>query len=97
MPKSITSKIVECRTPGGLTSRMERWYYDNIRNALLEIMPEPGVHAEMFELHKRVFQALDVFTRENLESLSWQVAWVLLDLQHEGVLKRDAGYVTRIA
>jgi hypothetical protein len=96
MPKAITSKVVECRAPGGLTRRMERWYYDNIRNALLEILPEPGVHAEMFELHKRVFDHLDVVTRENIDNLSWQVAWVLLDMRHEGVLARDAACVTRV-
>ncbi|MBZ0134852.1 MAG: hypothetical protein K8I27_00600 [Planctomycetes bacterium] len=97
MPKSITAKIVECRTPRGRTLRMERWYYDNVRNALLEILPEPGVHAEVFELQKRVYQALDVVTRDSLDSLSWLVAWVSLDLQQEGVLSRDAGFITRVA
>ena len=97
MPRSITAKIVECRCPSGLSMRMERWYYESIRNALLEILPESGVHAEVFELHKRVHQQLDVFTRENIESLSWHVAWVRLDLESEGILARDAAYVTRIA
>lgn len=97
MPKSITAKIVECRTPGGLSTRMERWYYDNVRNALLEIMPDPGVHAEVFELHRRVYEALDVVTRDSIDSLSWLVAWVSLDLQQEGVLSRDAGFITRVS
>lgn len=97
MPKAITEKIVECHTPGGRTLRMERWYYEAIRAALLEILPEPGVCAELFELHKRVAASLDDFTRESIESLSWQVAWVSLDLQQEGLLQRDAALVTRIA
>ncbi|MCZ7604551.1 MAG: hypothetical protein M5U25_00470 [Planctomycetota bacterium] len=97
MPKAITEKIVECRTPGGRTLHMERWYYEAIRAALLEILPEPGVCAELFELHKRVAASLDDFTRESIESLSWQVAWVSLDLQQEGLLQRDAALVTRIA
>lgn len=97
MPKAITEKIVECRTPRGRTLRMERWYYEAIRAALLEILPEPGVCAELFELHKRVAASLDDFTRESIEALSWQVAWVSLDLQQEGLLQRDAALVTRIA
>lgn len=96
MPKSITERIVECRTPEGRTLKVERWYYDAIRNALLSILPEPGVSAEMFELHKRVAEHMDVVTRENMESLSWLVAWVRLDLEAEGVLVRDAAMVTRL-
>ena len=96
MPKAITNKIVECRTPSGLTARMERWYYENIRTALLEILPAPGVNAELYELNKRVYQALDPHTRDTIESLSWHVAWVRLDLETEGLLKRDAAYVERI-
>lgn len=76
---------------------MERWYYEGIRAALLEILPEPGVHAEVFELHKRVFEHLDVITRESIDNLSWQVAWVLLDMRHEGLLARDAAFVARVA
>lgn len=97
MPKAITEKIVECRTPRGRTLRMERWYYEAIRSALLDILPEPGVCAELFELHRRVASALDDFTRENIDSLCWQVAWVSLDLQQEGLLERDAALVTRVA
>ena len=97
MPKAITNKIVECRTRSGLTARMERWYYENIRIALLEILPEAGVSAELFELNKRVYAALDPHTRDTIESLSWHVAWVRLDLEAEGILARDAAYCTRIA
>lgn len=96
MPKSITEKIVECRTPEGRTFRVERWYYDAVRSALLEILPEPGVSIEMFELQKRVAEHMDVITRENVESLSWLVAWVRLDLEQEGLLTRDAAAVTRV-
>jgi hypothetical protein len=96
MPKSITEKIVECRTPKGRTLRVERWYYDAVRDALLEILPEPGVCVEMFELQKRVAETLDVVTRENIESLCWLVAWVRLDLANEGILTRDAALVTRL-
>ncbi|MCA8947840.1 MAG: hypothetical protein KDB29_16515 [Planctomycetes bacterium] len=96
MPKAITSKIVECHSPSGLTTRMERWYYESIRIALLDILPEPGVCAELFELNKRVYAALDPHTRDTIESLTWHVAWVRLDLQSEGILERDAAFVTRI-
>jgi hypothetical protein len=96
MPKAITNKIVECRTPSGRTARMERWYYEGIRKALLEILPEPGVNAELYELNKRVGAALDPMTRESVESLSWLIAWVRLDMETEGLLKRDAAFVTRI-
>ncbi len=41
--------------------------------------------------------ALDDFTRENIETMSWLVAWVRLDLETEGLLQRDAALVTRIA
>jgi hypothetical protein len=96
MPKSITERIVECRTPEGRTFRVERWYYDAVRNALLEVLPERGATVEMFELNKRVAERMDVVTRENVESLSWLVAWVRLDLEQEGLLMRDAAVVTRI-
>lgn len=96
MPKAITNKIVECRTSSGLTTHMERWYYENIRAALLEILPEPGVCAEMFELNRRVYAALDPHTRDTIQSLSWHVAWVRLDMQAEGILSRDAAFVERI-
>ena len=95
MPRSITEKILECRTPQGRVMRMERWYYESIRAALLEIVPEPGVLAEVFELHERVREQLDVVTRESIESLCWHVAWVSLDLQAEGLLARDAAFITR--
>jgi hypothetical protein len=96
MPKSITERIVECRTPEGRTFRVERWYYDAVRNALLEVLPVRGATVEMFELNKRVAERMDVVTRENVESLSWLVAWVRLDLEQEGLLMRDAAVVTRI-
>lgn len=96
MPKSVTEKIVECRSPKGRSVRMERWYYEAIRTALLQILPEPGVCAELFDLHNRVAEHLDVVTRKNIESLVWHVAWVRLDLDHEGVLSRDAALVVRL-
>lgn len=96
MPKAITNRILECRTPGGLKIQMERWYYEGIRRALLEILPEPGVNAELYELHKRVADALDPVTRESVESLTWLVAWVRLDMEAEGLLKKEAGFVERL-
>jgi hypothetical protein len=96
MPKSITERIVECRTPEGRTFRVERSCYDAVRNALLEILPERGAYIEMFELNKRVAEQLDVTTLRNVESLSWLVAWVRLDLENEGLLLRDPAVVTRV-
>ncbi|MCB9893632.1 MAG: hypothetical protein H6839_04210 [Planctomycetes bacterium] len=96
MPKAVTEKIVECRSPRGRTTRMERWYYEAIRKALLEILPESGVCAELYELHLRVRDHLDVVTRDSIESLAWHVAWVRLDLDAEGVMARDAALVIRL-
>ncbi|MCA8914853.1 MAG: hypothetical protein KDB90_05535 [Planctomycetes bacterium] len=96
MPKSVTEKIVECRTPGGLTLRMERWYYEAIRSALLRILPAPDIHAEVYQLHLLVNEQLDAATRGSINSLVWLVAWVRLDLEVEGVVTRDAVWVKRV-
>ncbi|MCC6466522.1 MAG: hypothetical protein IT463_14370 [Planctomycetes bacterium] len=94
MPKAITEVIIECRTPGGLSLRMERWVYDELRAALLAVL-QPGGERTLKQLHDDVEARISGSTRAGLESMSWALAWVRLDLESEGVLSRRGDTVRR--
>jgi hypothetical protein len=84
------SRVV-CRTPTPerKPTRIERWKFDAVRRAILEVLPRraPGV-AYMSELPGLVERALTPEERTALGSAGWYTTTVKLELEVRGEIAR---------
>lgn len=84
---------VLCRTPtpGKVPTRIDRWKYDLVREAILAVVPgdEPGL--EFRQLPDLVAAQLKPDEREKLGSVSWYITTVKLDMEVKGELERMPG------
>jgi hypothetical protein len=82
---------VTCRTPtpNRKPIRIERWKFDAVRRAILEVLPAqpPGV-AFVNELPGLVEQALTEEERASLGSVGWYTTTVKLELEVRGEISR---------
>ncbi|MHB1319683.1 MAG: DUF6958 family protein [Anaerolineae bacterium] len=86
-----TPDRVVCRTPtpNRKPTRIEKWKFDAVRHAILEVLPNqaPGV-AFMSELPGLVEQALTAEERATLGSVGWYTTTVKLELEVRGEIAR---------
>ncbi len=88
----IEEKIL-CRTPtpGKQGTRILRWKYDAVRNAIRKIVPRRKDGVKFQHLAGRVKALLSPDERKRLGSVSWYTVTVKLDMEVRGELKRVAG------
>lgn len=77
-------------TPGKAATRIDKWKYDAMRNAILHCVPEhpPGIAFK--DLPDAVSAILPRETRELVGSITWYCTCVKLDMETKGELFRVA-------
>ena len=84
---------VECHTPspGKQPTRIDRWKYDVVRQAILKVVPRRGPGLLFSELAGKVQTALAPEQLADLGSVSWYTTTVKLDLEVQGEIHRVEG------
>lgn len=85
----MSEKVVcETPTPGKKPTRIDRWKYDLIREAILDIVPAGGDGFLFKELPQAVRERLIPDDLDRLGSVTWYTTSVKLDMEVKGELKR---------
>jgi hypothetical protein len=89
----MTDDRIECRTPtaGKQPTRIERWKFDAMREAILAAVPAEGDGVPFQDLPWLVEERLDAETLDRLGSLMWYLTTVKLELEVRGELRRAPG------
>lgn len=90
-PKDTGKVICETPTPGKKPTRIDRWKYDAVREAIIKVVPaeHPGIAFK--DLAKLASKALTARNRKALGSIGWYVTTVKLDMETRGELRRLDG------
>lgn len=82
-----------CQTPspGKQATRIPRWKYETVREAILEAMASSAEGMPFKDLPREVARLLSPEDRERLGSVSWYTTVVKLDLEVKGELERVPG------
>lgn len=86
------SKVLcETPTPGKKPTRIDRWKYDLLRTAILEVLPRDGDGVPFRELAELVRKVIPTSELAQLGSLGWFTTTVKLDLEVKGEIERVPG------
>lgn len=83
--------LVETPTPGKQPTRIDKWKYDLLREAILTIVPADDYGVEFKKLPGLVEAFLSKGDLERLGSVSWYTTSVKLDMEVKGELERVPG------
>ena len=83
--------VVETPTPGKQPTRIDRWKYDLVRDAILSVVPAGDNGIEFSELAQLVESHLSREDLERLGSVSWYTTTVKLDMEVKGEIERVPG------
>ena len=83
---------ITCATPtrGKKPTRIERWKYQRIREAILSVVPSDETGLPFKSLPSLVAAQLTAEERKQIGSMSWYTTTVKLDLETKGLLARVA-------
>lgn len=83
--------LCETPTPGKKPTRIDKWKYDVLREAILKVVPkeEPGMLFK--ELPQWIEGVLNEDDRQKLGSLMWYTTTVKLDMEVKGELIKVKG------
>ena len=86
------TKVV-CRTPteGKRPTRIDRWKFDTVREAILEVVPPEGDGILFRDLPKLVKGKLPRWLPGELGSIGWYATTVKLELEVRGEIARVEG------
>ena len=87
---SENSDKVVCKTPtpGKTPTRIDKWKYDVVRRAILNILKSQPDGVLFADLSGLVNQNLSEYEKQNLGSINWYVTTVKLDLEVRGEIRR---------
>jgi hypothetical protein len=92
MPQELGDKVLcQTPTPGKQPTRIDRWKYEAVRQAILKVVPRRGDGMPFSELSEKVKSALPAKQLAELGSVSWYTTTVKLDLEVRGNLYRVEG------
>lgn len=83
--------LCETPTPGKKPTRIAKWKYDLIRDAILVVVPSDDQGLEFSQLPKLVEGQLTNDDLEKLGSVSWYTTTVKLDMEVKVVIERIPG------
>ena len=86
-----TPVVCETPTPGKSPTRIHKWKYDLIREAILNVVPGGDAAIEFRSLPSLVTGELSADQLSNLGSVSWYTTTVKLDLEVKGEIERVPG------
>ena len=87
MPKD-EKIMVETLTPGKQPTRIDRWKYDLVREAILSVVPADENGIEFSQLVQLVEGSIPADDLERLGSVSWYTTTVKLDMEVKGEIER---------
>lgn len=84
---------IECKTPtpGKKPTRIQKWKYDMIANAILAILAHKGDGVLFKELPHLVADRIDNKVKNTIGSISWYTTTVKLDLECKNKIARISG------
>lgn len=83
--------VVETPTPGKQPTRIDKWKYDLVHNAILAVVPADENGVEFSQLAQLVEAHLSPADLEKLGSVSWYTTTVKLDMEVKGEIERIPG------
>ena len=83
--------VCETPSPGKQPTRIRKWKYDMVRDAILRAVPDGDGGVEFRHLPDLVESHLLASELQRLGSLSWYVTTVKLDMEVKGELERIPG------
>ena len=84
-----SAKVVcETPTPGKKPTRIDRWKYDLLRNAILTVLPKHGDGIPFRDLADLLKDRLGPEQLSRLGSLAWYTTTVKLDMEVKGDIRR---------
>ena len=91
--KAISQEKVVCETPtpGKATTRIVRWKYELVAEAILKILPHTGEGVVFMELPDLVAAEIAPERLAELGSVGWYTTTVKLDLEVKGKIARVLG------
>lgn len=85
---SATEKVF-CKTPSeGTPKTIDKWKYDAVRRAILNILKSQPEGVFFSELAGMVGQNLSEYEKQNLGNVAWYTTTVKLDLEVKGEIRR---------
>jgi hypothetical protein len=89
MPVEKSDKVA-CKTPtpGKQPTRIDRWKYDAVREAILKVIPNRGEGVLFSDLSDKVKAVLPARQLADLGSVTWYTTTVKLDLEVRGEIYR---------
>lgn len=83
--------VVETPTPGKQPTRIDKWKYDLVHDAILAVVPADENGVEFSQLAQLVEAHLSPADLEKLGSVSWYTTTVKLDMEVKGEIERIPG------
>lgn len=83
--------ICETPTPGKKSTRIQKWKYDALHQAILKVVPKGGDGILFKELSSQIEHSLNDEVKENLGSIGWYTTCVKLDMEVKGETHRVNG------
>ena len=89
----MEDKKVVCETPtlGKKPTRIAKWKYDIVRQAILNSIPKKGDGLLFKELPEKVKHELSIHDKTRLGSIGWYTTCVKLDMEVKGEIMRVSG------
>jgi len=90
MARDTEKFICKTPTPGKAPTRIPKWKYDAVRNAIIAVLRDEG---EVFftDLPEKAAARISDEDRNDLGSVAWHVTTVKLHMETEGELRRLPG------
>lgn len=83
--------VAETPTPGKQPTRIDKWKYDLVHDAILAVVPADENGVEFSQLAQLVEAHLSPADLEKLGSVSWYTTTVKLDMEVKGEIERIPG------
>ncbi len=89
-PAKKYDDTIECRSPNGKrdTKILKRWKYDEVREAILKVLPDEETGMAFFELKDKVTAEFSEHDQMSIGKLSWYIETVTLEMETIGELER---------
>ena len=83
--------LCETPTPGKQPTRIDRWKYDLVRSAILQVVPADDKGVEFDRLAELVEHQIPAEDLKRFGTVSWYTTTVKLDLEARGEIERVPG------
>ncbi len=83
--------ICQTPSPGKQPTRIARWKYDAIQEAILKVVPPDRYGLAFKDLASKVKDCLSPGLQKNVGSIPWYTVTVKLDMEVKGLIERVEG------